>query len=349
LKDSTYSTSDVIARLASFPRVRIAHLPTPLEEMPNLARALEAHQLFVKRDDCTGLAFGGNKVRQLEYYFGAAREQDADTILITGAVQSNYARTTAAMAKRLGMQCHIQLEERVPDTDDLYRTSGNVLLDRLLGAVLHFYPHGEDEEGADLALEHIAEDLSRQGAKPYVIHLGPTNPPLGALGYIDAAKELLDQAEKTGCETDEIIVPSGSGATHAGLLFGLRALNSSVRVTGICVRRNAVRQRERVTIVLQGITQLLDIPCPVAEEDVFLYDGTLAPGYGQMNEITREALAVAARTEALVLDPVYSGKTMAGLIALIRKGQFSKDASVLFWHTGGQPALFAYGDRIFED
>ncbi|MGD2294423.1 MAG: D-cysteine desulfhydrase family protein [Candidatus Aminicenantes bacterium] len=339
----------IFERLASFPRVKIAHVPTVIEEMPNLAKALGGPKLFVKRDDCTGVAFGGNKARQLEYLFGEAVKQGADTVLITGAIQSNYARMAAAVARRLGMFCHIQLEERVPDVDELYRKSGNVLLDRLLGAELHSYPEGEDEEGADLALESIADDLRKKGAKPYVIHLGPGHPPLGALGYIEAAKEFLEQSEEMGLKIDDIILASGSGLTQGGLLFGLRALGSSVRLTGNCHRRDAVRQKERVTHVLKGIAKLLDISCPAAEEDIFLFDGAVGPGYGRMNDATREAILLAAQNEALFCDPVYSGKAMAGLIALIRQGRFSRETNVLFWHTGGQPAIFAYADKIFPN
>lgn len=336
-------------RLSSFPRVRIAHVPTPIEEMPNLTRALKGPKLFVKRDDCTGVAFGGNKARQLEYYFGEACEQGADTILITGAVQSNYVRMAAAVANRLGMKCHIQLEERVPENSELYHTSGNVLLDKLLGAELHFYPEGEDEEGADQGLEHIADELRRQGAKPYVIHLGPDHPPLGALGYIDAAIEYLSQTQEMGLKIDEIIIASGSGLSQGGLLFGLRSLGCSVHITGNCHRRDATSQKERIASVLEGIGKLLDTTNPVAEKDIVLYDGAMGPGYGQMDDGTREAILLAAQNEALFCDPVYSGKTMAGMIALVRHARFNKDDGLLFWHTGGQPALFAYGEKIFKD
>lgn len=338
-----------IKGLDSFPRVKVAHVPTPLEDMPNLTRTLDGPKLFVKRDDLTGVAFGGNKARQLEYYFGEAKKSGADTILITGAVQSNYVRMTAAVSNKLGMQCHIQLEDRVPDVDELYRTSGNVLLDKLLGAQLHFYPEGEDEEGADLSLDELAKSLQRQGAIPYVIHLGPGHPPLGALGYIDAAAELLKQIKEMDLSIHEILIASGSGLTHSGLLFGLRALGSPIRVIGNCHRRNKDYQRKRISDVLQGISNLLDIPSPAKEEDIHLFDGAVGPGYGQMDQSTREAILLAASNEALFCDPVYSGKAMAGLIALVRQNYFNKKNSVLFWHTGGQPAIFAYGEKILKD
>ena len=337
----------IFKRLELFPRVKLTHVPTPIEEMPNLADALQIPHLYVKRDDCTGLAFGGNKARQLEYYFGEALDLGADTVLITGAIQSNYTRMTAAAACRLGLKCHIQLEERVPDTNDLYQTSGNVLLDRLMGSELHFFPEGEDEEAADLELERIAEDLRKKGAKPYVIHLGLGHPPLGALGYIDAAKEFSGQIQEMRLKVDEIVIPSGSGQTHSGLLFGLRTLGNPVRITGNCHRRDAAHQKKRIAGVLEDIAELLTSPNPTTDEDINLFDGVMAPGYGQINDATREAIQLAAQNEALFCDPVYSGKAMAGMIALIRQGHIDKDAVVLFWHTGGQPAIFAYGNKLF--
>ncbi len=337
----------ILKSLESFPRIKLAHVPTPIEEMPNLAKALHISHLYVKRDDCTGLAFGGNKARQLEYYFGEALGLGADTVLITGAIQSNYARMTAAAACKLGLKCHIQLEERVPNNTDLYKTSGNVLLDRLMGAKLHFFPEGEDEKGADLELERIADDLRKKGAKPYVIHLSSGHPPLGALGYIGAAQEFSEQIQEKGLKIDEIVIPSGSGQTHAGLLFGLRSLGNPVRITGNCHRRDAMHQNNRIARVLNDIAKLLKVPNPTTEKDIILFDGVMAPGYGQINDATKEAIQLAAQNEALFCDPVYSGKAMAGMISLIRTGQFDQDAGILFWHTGGQPAIFAYGNSLF--
>jgi len=216
---------DVAARLAEFPRVSVAHVPTPLEPLANLSADFGT-SIFVKRDDCTGFALGGNKVRQLEFYIGAALHEGADTILITGAIQSNFVRTAAAMARRFGMDCHIQLEERVDGAGDLYRTNGNVLLDRLLGATIHSFPVGEDESAADQSIYRIADGLRAEGRKPYVITLGTDHPPLGALGYVDAALELVGQIDGEP-PFDEIIVGSGSASTHSGLLFGLRAIGDT--------------------------------------------------------------------------------------------------------------------------
>ena len=199
-------------------RVRLGHAPTPIDPAPNLGAALGI-DLFIKRDDCTGLAFGGNKVRQLEFHFGEARASGADTVLVTGAVQSNLVRIAAAAARKLGMAAHIQLEDRVADGGETYRTSGNLLLDRVLGATLHPFPGGEDEAAADAALERRAEMLAAEGHRPYVIHSAPGHAPLGGLGYVLAAEEIVDQAPGTGF--DAVVCASGSALTHGGLLVGL--------------------------------------------------------------------------------------------------------------------------------
>jgi D-cysteine desulfhydrase/L-cysteate sulfo-lyase len=350
--------SDLPTELGSFadkPRASLVSSRTPLEPMPNLTAACGGARLFVKRDDCTGLAFGGNKVRQLEFYLGEALVQGADTVLITSAVQSNFVRTAAAAACKLGMDCHVQLEERVPSDDPLYRRSGNVFLDKLLGATLYSYPEGEDEAGADQRVRKIAAGLAEGGRKPYVIPLAPGHPPLGALGYVVAAKELLNQLAERNLGIDEIFVASGSGATHGGLLFGLRALGSKIPVTGVCVRRAARQQVERIRMTCDGIASLLGTGPVVGDDDIRLTDAFLAPGYGRLNAATSEAILLGARREGLILDPVYSGKAMAGCIDRARAAP--DDAAFLFVHTGGTPAIFAYqsviervlGDQVPEN
>jgi len=290
------------------------------------------------------MTFGGNKVRQLEFYIGAALHEGADTILITGAIQSNFVRTAAAMARRFGMDCHIQLEERVDGAGDLYRTNGNVLLDRLLGATIHSFPVGEDESAADQSIYRIADGLRAEGRKPYVITLGTDHPPLGALGYVDAALELVGQIDGEP-PFDEIIVGSGSASTHSGLLFGLRAIGDTTPVTGICVRRAASLQKPRVEGRVGDIDNLLGTSGTVAADDVRIFDGSLAPGYGKLNDITRRAISVTAQREGLFLDPTYTGKVMGGLMMLSESGALT-GKRVLFWHTGGQPGLFAYADQL---
>ena len=328
-----------------FPRIRLGHAPTPLEAAPRLGTALGI-ELWIKRDDCTGLAMGGNKVRQLEFPLGEAQSRDADTLLITSAVQSNYVRVAAAAGCRLGMETHIQLEERVPDVDALYRSSGNVLLDRIFGAKLHSFPVGDDEPAADAALDLLAQSLEDEGRRPYVIHLAPAHPPLGALGYVLAAEEILAQARDLDLAFDAVVCPTGSALTHAGLLVGLRALGKEMPVYGICVRRDAGSQAARVRKVARQLAAMIEWPEGFVAEDVMTFDGVLAPGYGRLNDAVREAIALAAGQEGLLLDPVYTGKTMAGLIEHVRSGVISAGSRVLFIHTGGLPAIFAYGDKL---
>ena len=336
----------VFEKLDALPRRPLAQLPTPLEPMANLEQRFDNVRLFIKRDDCTGLAMGGNKLRQLEFYFGEAVRQEADTVLITGAVQSNFVRLAAASANKLGMHCHIQLEQRVAKNDPLYANSGNVLLDRMLGATMHTYPHGEDEAGADAQLESIADELRVKGCNPYIIHLAPGHPPIGALGYVDAAREIMQQATDEGITIDEVIVPSGSGHTHGGLLFGLRAWGATMPVTGICVRRDAGAQHPRIVERTDQIADLLGVDNPVGSDDVVVIDEFLKPGYGQLNDPTRKAIALAARTEGALLDPVYSGKTMAGCLA--SASRIEGPRTILFIHTGGTPAIFAYQAELSE-
>ena len=312
--------------------------------MPNLTRRCGGGQLFVKRDDAMGMAFGGNKVRQLEFYLGAAREQKADCILITGAVQSNFARLAAAGARKLGMDCHIQLEERVNKPEPGYRNSGNVLLERMLGATLHSFSEGENEAGADRRLEEIADELRQQGRRPYIIPLAPGHPPLGALGYVVAAHELLAQINAEGLRVEQVVVASGSGNTHAGLLFGLRALGCEIVVRGICVRRDAASQVPRVSERCRQIAELLEVDSPVGDRDVLVDDGFLAPGYGVAGEATMAAILLGARNEGLMLDPTYTGKAMAGFIHQAENS--APEAALILVHTGGTPAIFAYENDL---
>jgi len=345
--------TSAIGRLDAMPTVALGHYPTAIEEMANLAAAIAPEgggpRLFVKRDDCTGAGFGGNKVRQLDYYLGQAVEQGADTVLITSAVQSNFMRTCAALCARLGLKAHLQLEERVAKNDPLYRTNGNVLLDKIVGAELHSFAEGEDEAAADAAIEALADRVREDGGKPYVIHLSPSYPPVGAVGYVQAARELLEQMAAMDLAIDRIFVGSGSSATHTGLLWGLRALGSAIPVTGVCVRREAGLQKARVTANLARLSALLEHEPEFAADDVMVTDVAFGPGYGRMIDSTREAIALAGRKEGLFVDPVYTGKVLAGMIDAVRTGEMGPDQTALFIHTGGAPALFAYGDSVLGD
>lgn len=319
------------------PRSRILDGPTPLVLAPNLSRRLGI-ELWIKRDDVAGPTMGGNKSRQLEYYFGAAEEAGADTILITGAVQSNFVRTAACIARARGMHPIVQLEERVPGMDEVYHTSGNVVLSKLLGAEILHYPEGEDEAGADAALYAHADTLRAQGRVPYVIPLGEAHPPLGALGYVQAAGEILAQQG----DFDVVVVASGSGATHSGLLAGLRAGGSSAVVIGSCVRRDATAQTARMERVLGRLATLWPPAGSVVADDLTLWDGALAPGYGQPGPAAQAAMHLMAEAEGLFLDPVYTAKTFAAVTALTQAGAIPEGARVCFVHTGGLASLFAY-------
>lgn len=330
--------------LGDLPRATLGHLPTPLEALPNLSKLIDTADLYIKRDDCTGLGMGGNKVRQCEFYLGEALSKGADTILITGAVQSNFTRTVAASARKLGLECHIQAEKRVSHDSTLYYHSGNILLSRMLGATLHSYQQGEDEEGADKQLEIIADQLRIEGKNPYVIHLGPSHPQIGSMGYIVAAQEIIQQAKQNAITFDQIVVATGSGVTHAGLLFGLRAQGDNTAVTGICVRRQKELQIPRIDKHCENIAKLLGIENPVKSDDIVINDDALAPGYGQINDAVLEAIKLTAHNEGIILDPVYTGRTMAGFLSLVRKA--SAGEKLLFIHTGGQPSIFGYEDDL---
>jgi D-cysteine desulfhydrase/L-cysteate sulfo-lyase len=337
--------SKLIPGLGQHSRVALGHGPTAIDRLPALGRRLGI-TLSAKRDDCNGLAFGGNKVRQLEYYLGRAVDEGADSLLITGALQSNFVRLAAAAASRMGWRAEVQLEDRVPKDDVLYQSSGNVFLTRLLGAKIHHFAEGEDEKAADQNLEVIADRLRAEGRKPYVIHLGIDHPPYGGLGYVAAAAECWSQLQQEGEEASHVVIPSGSGLTHAGFLVGARAVGWRLPVHGICVRRAAALQEARIRRRAGEIAALIDQEDVVEASDILVHDKVLAPGYGLLNEATATAIRWAAETEALILDPVYSGRCMAGLIALVENGEIPQGAHVLFIHTGGHPALFAYQNDL---
>ena len=332
----------------AYPRVVLSHTPTPIEFLKNMSRSLGGAQIWIKRDDCTGLAMGGNKSRQLEYYFGEAVAQDADTILITGAVQSNYVRCAVAAARKFGMDVEVQLEDRTADRPQVYHESGNPYLIKMMGARIHHYPEGEDEEGADAALYLIAENLKKEGKNPYVIPLADRHIPLGALGYVDCAEEILKQLDEHNIQINGVIVGTGSGATQAGLLAGLRAAGSKIDVYGFCVRRDQASQHLRVFEKAKTVADMIGHPHIISEDDIWVDDQVLGPGYGQLNEDVLHAIRKTAEWEGILLDPVYTGKAMAGLIALITNRRFTDAQNVLFLHSGGTPAVFGYPE-IVED
>lgn len=319
----------------------LVHGPTPFEPMSRVLSGRGVSPLFVKREDCSTFAMGGNKVRQVERYVDEAIRQDSTILLVSGAVQSNFVRVVAAAAARFGLGCEILLEDRVRGVPSDYYETGNVLLDRLFGAAVRIVPEGTEESAVELLLETRRQELAASGARPYVISTGLDAPPLGALGYVGVAREILDQAEVAGVEPTDIVVATGTGYTHAGLLVGLRALGNSARVHGIAVRRKAAPQRARVRAVARATEELSGLPERVSFEDVQVDDSFLAPGYGRVSQEVGDAVRLAATREGLLLDPVYSGRAFAGLLARAKRRELDPGATV-FVHTGGAPALFAY-------
>ncbi|MFP1762265.1 D-cysteine desulfhydrase [Lonsdalea quercina] len=330
--------------LARFPRLSLGHFPTPLEPLPALTAYLNGPTIYIKRDDATGLATGGNKTRKLEFLLAEALQQEADIILTQGATQSNHVRQTIAAAAKLGLKTKVLLEKRVEDYGEPYQRSGNILLDNLLGGeIVDHLPAGTDMQQA---LESLADELRREGHRPYVIPGGGSNV-TGALGYVACAEELLFQSSQQRLRIDHIVHASGSSGTQAGLVAGLTAVRSGIPVLGISVRAPKEKQEENVYRLAQQIWQRLGIDEALPRAAVQANSDYVGKGYGIPNEGTREALQLLARLEGILLDPVYSGKGMAGLIDLIRKGHFKKDEQVVFIHTGGSAGLFGYRE-FFE-
>lgn len=327
-------------QLSKYPRVRLGHFPTPLEFMPNLTRLLGGPNIYIKRDDCTGLATGGNKTRKLEFLVAQAIEQGADTLVTQGAVQSNHVRQTIAAGARFGLQTKALLEERVTDATEEYDHSGNVMLDHLMGGeIAARVPAGTD---MNAAMGNLAKELTAQGRKPYVIPGGGSNP-IGALGYVACAQELLAQSFEMDLRIDHVVHATGSTGTQAGLLVGLSAINSGIPIYGVSVRANKQAQQDNVWKLVQATVDFLKLPQgSVTREEVVANSDYVGKGYGIPTDSMIEAVRLLAQQEAILLDPVYSGKGMAGLIDLIRKGHFKAGENVVFVHTGGAVGLYGY-------
>ncbi len=334
-------------RLAALSRADLGFFPTPLVELRRLSAALGGPRILMKRDDQTGLAFGGNKTRKLEFLVGEALSLGCDTLVTGGAAQSNHCRQTAAAAAAMGLDCHLALGGLEPEL-----LEGNLLLDALLGATIHW--GGERRKGEDIP--HIADELEAAGKKPYIIPYGGSNG-VGALGFVAAALELGDQLRDRGIEADAIVFASSSGGTQAGLevglpLAGLRARPLAIGIDKVHdgrggfvdeVRRITVETAERIGIGCGSTGGSGPDPASIAVREDFL-----GAGYGIVGEAEREAIGLVARLEGILLDPVYTGKAFAGLIAMVRRGEFTKGQTLLFWHTGGAPALFPYARTIIS-
>jgi L-cysteate sulfo-lyase len=328
--------------LSHYPRIRCGHWPTPLEPMPNLSSKLGGPALWVKRDDCTGLSTGGNKTRKLEYLLADAQVKGADTVITQGAVQSNHARQTAALCAKLNLTCHILLEDRTGFKDDSYRLNGNVLLDRLHGATVSSRPAGANMQAE---MEAFAELIKAKGKKPYVIPGGGSNP-IGALGYVNAALELTYQMNEMGLKATHLVLATGSAGTHAGLIAGLKILNSPLKVIGFGVRAPKEKQEQMVYDLACKTAAMLGHEGTVQREDVFADCNYVGAGYGLPTEGMVEAVKMLAETEGLLFDPVYTGKGLSGLIDWVRHDRFTKDDTIIFLHTGGSAALFGYPEAF---
>jgi len=318
--------------------------------MPRLRAELEGPPLWIKRDDCTGLAVGGNKTRKLEFLVGEARAQRADTLLSFGALQSNHARQTAAAASQVGLACHLVLVDKVAYREAAYESSGNVLLDQLLGAVVHVVK--SDEEAAQAA-RRIIDAEQAAGRRVYAIPTGGSSA-VGALGYVGCAQELVRQARELDVKLGTLVTATSSAGTQAGLVAGFAALGEPVHVLGINVYRDgpAVLEAELAKLV-DEVATTIEIP-PVPATSLHVRHDFLGPGYGVPTPAMREAVELTAQCEGILLDPVYTGKAMAGLIELVRRGELgnseeSEDGAVVFLHTGGSPGLFAYREALVAD
>jgi D-cysteine desulfhydrase family pyridoxal phosphate-dependent enzyme len=309
------------------PRLRFAHLPTPIETLPRLTEALNGPRLLIKRDDQTGLAFGGNKTRKLEFLVAEAQARGADTLLTAGALQSNHCRQTAAAAAKFGFNCILVLVGQPP-----VQASANLLLDHLFGAETIWV----EKSRREAVLQETFEQVSAQGRKPYLVPYGGSSP-TGALGYVFAMEEYVGQK----VEADWIVFASSSGGTQAGLVLGRRLFGYQGKVLGISIDEPQRILQEGVAALASETSERLGPRLEFSPGEVLVNADYAAPGYGVLTGAEREAVSLFARYEGLLLDPVYTGRAAAGLIDLVRKGFFKKDETVLFWHTGGQPALFA--------
>lgn len=321
------------------PRASLGFFPTPLITLDNLSAKLGGPQIFMKRDDNTGLGLGGNKTRKLEYIMGAALAQGADTIVTAGAAQSNHCRQTAAAAAQLGLECHLVLGGHAPD-----QAQGNLLLDKVFGCHIHWT--GANRKGEDIP--DIVAMLKDAGKKPYVAPYGGSNEH-GAAGFVEAFGELEAQRQALDIAFTHIVFASSSGGTQAGLMLGKAIYNANCDIVGINIDKgetDKVPFDQYIVSLANSTATLLNTDHHFTHEDLILNADYVGEGYGVIGALENEAIALTARTEGILLDPVYTGRAMGGLIDMVRTGQFKSTDKVLFWHTGGAPALFAYAQDL---
>ena len=324
---------------ARFPRLHFAHLPTPLEPLPRLSEALGGPNLWIKRDDCTGLSSGGNKTRKLEFLMADALDKGARSVITQGATQSNHARQTAAIAAKLDLECHLLITDLSPEHDEHYARNGNVLLDSLHGESITLCSADADMEAER---DTLSQRLRDAGKAPYFIPVGGSNE-TGALGYVNAAAELVTQATDRSLTVDHVVPATGSAGTQAGLIVGLEAMHAGIPVYGVSVSTAKLEQETKVYDLCQRTSEFMGLSADLVARDKVVVDSDfIGDGYGLPTPGMVEAVTMMARLEGILLDPVYAGKCFAGLINLIREGHFKKDENVVFLHTGGSAARFAY-------
>ena len=321
--------------IENFKSVSLGHFPTPVEHLKSISDYLDGPQIFIKRDDCTGLATGGNKTRKLEFILADAIDKNADLVVTVGAIQSNHARQTAAACAKLGLRCLIVLEQRLKDAPEIYMSSGNVFLNKVFGAEMILCP--PDRDVKDYA-DEIVEEKKHSGENPYFIPVGGSNH-LGELGYIECMREIIENQNKN--PFTHIVLATGSGGTHAGLVAGKTIFKSEIKVIGISIKDNKSNQEERVYQLATNSLKYVDSSAP-CREDVFVDDSYVGPGYAEPTDGMRKALSLMATREGILLDPVYSGKAFDGLIGLVRSNFFRTTDKVLFLHTGGSAAIPAF-------
>lgn len=328
-------------QLAQFPNLQLADLPTPLLPLNNLSKLLGGPKIYLKSDNLTGHGGGGNKLRKLSYVLADAVKKGSTDIITTGATQSNHCRMTASQCARLNLDCHLVLENRRDNYQARHLNSGNVFLDKLFGANIYHFKSGTDTKKE---MEALAHKLKKEGRIPYIVPGGASNP-LGALGYVEAAIELVEQLNKQNIEANLLVSATGSAGTHAGLAAGLQAIGSSMQLLGISTRDSKQAQEEKVFALTKDIGKKLGIDAVLLKRTFIQANADfIGTGYGEPSAGCIEAINLLARHEGILLDPVYSGKAMAGLISLIRAGYFKPSDSIVFLHTGGEDSLPAYED-----
>lgn len=322
--------------IEGLPRIRLANLPTPLEEMPRLSKLLGGPKIWIKRDDLTGLAFGGNKVRKLEFEMADAVKEGADIIVAGGVIQSNHALATTVAARKLGMKIVLLLRGEDPQ-----EYTGNLLLDHIFGAEIRFI-QAEWHESVEIT-RNVVEELKGKGYNPYV---APFSSPLGSVGYVNAVLELQEQAKRMNLKVNCLVHAAGSGGTQAGLIVGSKALETGIDVIGIATESDGDWLLNTTTQIADECARLLDLDLTVTRDDVKILYDYVGEGYGILDEKSKETIKLVARTEGILLDPVYTVKAIAGLIDMVKQGRFEKHENIVFLHTGGITAVFAYKDEL---